>query len=431
MKYINLWTVVMILCSAVAAMGGGYYFQKPDLLDMPDNARVLVYDANTNTDKNVTGGFLKGYFSLNGHKHVFGNISGLQSALDGKSNVGHGHTIPYITGLQAILDGKVDLTDYRLSNARAPLPHSQTASTITDFVQAAAAASPVQSVAGKIGAVTLTPLDVGLEETCTGRVSTDGIDGSFIYTGSTAPAADLGVERDFYLQSNGDYYRKEGAPPTWVLKGSLLGPASTVPGPPGPANALTIGTVTAGAPGTAAAAITGTPPSQVLSLTIPKGDPGPANTLAIGTVTTGNAGTAAAATITGAAPSYTLSLTIPKGDPGDPGTINRDQILTQLEVASDTIVYLQPATNSPTAGGLVINDYLGNAAVILRTGSVEVRDTAGVPLAKIDRAAGSVATYDTSGNVVVKHDRTGLYGLYADGSTGFSWSRSSRAVVIQ
>src|SRR6478736_8790978 len=43
-------------------------------------------------------------------------------------------------------------------------------------------------------------------------------------------------------------------------------------GGPGPANVLTIGTVTQGA--TASATITGTPPAQVLNLVLPKGDPG-------------------------------------------------------------------------------------------------------------------------------------------------------------
>lgn len=45
-------------------------------------------------------------------------------------------------------------------------------------------------------------------------------------------------------------------------------------GPPGPPNALSIGTVTTGAPGSqAAATITGTAPAQTLSLTIPTGSP--------------------------------------------------------------------------------------------------------------------------------------------------------------
>lgn len=49
------------------------------------------------------------------------------------------------------------------------------------------------------------------------------------------------------------------------------------------------------------------------------GPTGPANSLSIGTVTTGSAGSSASATITGTAPTQTLSLTIPKGDKGDKG----------------------------------------------------------------------------------------------------------------
>ena len=47
-----------------------------------------------------------------------------------------------------------------------------------------------------------------------------------------------------------------------------------------------------------------------------KGDTGPANKLTIGTVTKG---TEAAATITGSAPNQTLNLVLPKGDKGDKG----------------------------------------------------------------------------------------------------------------
>jgi len=85
-------------------------------------------------------------------------------------------------------------------------------------------------------------------------------------------------------------------------------------------NSLSIGTVTSGT--AASATITGSAPSQVLNLVLPKGDAGstgatgPANAVSIGTVT---AGTAASATITGSAPSQTLNLVLPKGDKGDTG----------------------------------------------------------------------------------------------------------------
>ncbi len=67
-----------------------------------------------------------------------------------------------------------------------------------------------------------------------------------------------------------------------ITNGSLVFPdgtlqsTATLQGPAGPANSLSVGTVTTGAPGSAAAAtITGTPPSQVLNLTIPQGSAGP------------------------------------------------------------------------------------------------------------------------------------------------------------
>ena len=116
------------------------------------------------------------------------------------------------------------------------------------------------------------------------------------------------------------------------------------------ASRLTVGTVTTGAPGSAAAvSIAGAAGSQTVSFTIPRGDvgatgqqgatgpqgqqgiqgpkgdtgdtgaTGPANTLAIGTVTTGAAGSSAAATITGTSPNQTLNLTIPRGIQGPQG----------------------------------------------------------------------------------------------------------------
>ena len=51
-------------------------------------------------------------------------------------------------------------------------------------------------------------------------------------------------------------------------------------------------------------------------VTVNKGDQGPANTLTIGTVTTGEPGTQASATITGESPNQVLNLTIPRGNAG-------------------------------------------------------------------------------------------------------------------
>lgn len=82
---------------------------------------------------------------LNTNAHGISNIAGLQSALDGKSNVGHAHTIASVTSLQSALDGKEPVfskntgfnknfgstsgtvcqgNDSRLSDARMPLTHT-------------------------------------------------------------------------------------------------------------------------------------------------------------------------------------------------------------------------------------------------------------------------------------------------------------------
>lgn len=79
----------------------------------------------------------------------------------------------------------------------------------------------------------------------------------------------------------------------------------------------------------------GTLTQWLASLRGPKGDkgadstvPGPANKLTIGTVTTGAAGSNAAASITGTAPNQTLGLTIPQGVQGvrgPAGNVNIEQ----------------------------------------------------------------------------------------------------------
>jgi hypothetical protein len=91
-------------------------------------------------------------------------------------------------------------------------------------------------------------------------------------------------------------------------------------GPTGPANSLSIGTVTTGAAGSSAsAAITGTAPTQTLSLTIPRGDAGVDSEITVGTVTTGSPGSSASVTNSGTVNDVVLDFTIPRGDKGDKG----------------------------------------------------------------------------------------------------------------
>ena len=106
----------------------------------------------------------------------------------------------------------------------------------------------------------------------------------------------------------------------------------------GPANTLTIGSVTKG--DEASANITGESPNQVLNLVLPKGDQGeqgvqgvqgnvgPANTLTIGTVTSGDV---ASATLSGESPNQVLNLVLPKGDQGDPGVAGGTMTVDDIE----------------------------------------------------------------------------------------------------
>jgi hypothetical protein len=123
----------------------------------------------------------------------------------------------------------------------------------------------------------------------------------------------------------------------WINVGPLRGPTgptgatgatgadSTVPGP---ANTLTVGSVTKATDDTAVVTITGTSPNQTIDFTLPRGlqgiqgeqgIDGPANELSVGTVTTGDPGTSAVVEITGSSPNQTINFTIPEGLQGETG----------------------------------------------------------------------------------------------------------------
>jgi hypothetical protein len=89
----------------------------------------------------------------------------------------HTHPISDVTNLQTALDGK------------AASSHTHTASQVTDFNTAAAAAAPVQSVAGRTGAVTLAVADVSGAVASTDSRLTDSrqptLHGSTHHTGGT------------------------------------------------------------------------------------------------------------------------------------------------------------------------------------------------------------------------------------------------------
>lgn len=83
-----------------------------------------------------------------------------------------------------------------------------------------------------------------------------------------------------------------------------------------------------------------------------EGPPGPANTLTVGTVTTGDPGTPADVTITGDAPDQTISFTIPKGDPGDAGAGNPSAAdITDATATGQALITAADAAAARTAIG--------------------------------------------------------------------------------
>jgi len=95
-----------------------------------------------------------------------------------------------------------------------------------------------------------------------------------------APANSFGINGQFAWDSDAKILYGPKANGVWPAGVNLAGPA----GAAGPANSLTIGTVTTGSP--AAATITGTAPNQTLNLTIPPGPPGGLTARQTTTVTT-------------------------------------------------------------------------------------------------------------------------------------------------
>lgn len=98
---------------------------------------------------------------------------------------------------------------------------------------------------------------------------------------------------------------------------------------------LTIGTVTEGP---ADATITGTSPSQVLNLVIPKGATGSAASIAVGSVSTGSPGSSVIVNNSGTSSNAVLDFTIPRGDTGEDGPPNVLTIGTVTEGPADATI---------------------------------------------------------------------------------------------
>ena len=206
-----------------------------------------------------------------------------------------------------------------------------------------------------------------------------------------------------------------------------------IQGEPGPSNSLSIGNVTKGE--VPSASITGESPNQVLNLTLPKGDKGdmgprgyqglkgetgPANTLTIGTVTKSDT---PSATITGESPNQVLNLVLPKGDPGEQG-IQGEQGVSGVWVGE----------NEPTGDYNVWIDENGEVSTIPTKLSELTNDTGFITNADIIKTGITDPNTETVGNFVgqiyCNTRKDTAYQLVSitkiDGETYYNWTKLVR-----
>jgi hypothetical protein len=118
-------------------------------------------------------------------------------------------------------------------------------------------------------------------------------------------------------------------------------------GPTGPANVLTVGTVTTGNPDSdAEVTITGTSPEQIINFAIPG-----AADVQIGTVTTGTPATPASVTDVGSGGNVVLDFVIPKGEAGELGDLSATSPVTYI---SNTIGFDWDATELDDIGNVSV-----------------------------------------------------------------------------
>lgn len=105
-------------------------------------------------------------FSTASHIHTIANVSGLQTAIDGKAGISHTHTISSISDLQVVLDGK------------ASVAHTHTIGNITGLSEALSLKADVTHT-HTIANIT------GLQTALDGKASTTSINGKLDLTGGT------------------------------------------------------------------------------------------------------------------------------------------------------------------------------------------------------------------------------------------------------
>lgn len=190
----------------------------------------------------------------------------------------------------------------------------------------------------------------------------------------------------------GDYVGSTGYVSNIAAAIDIRGPQG-IGGGAGPSNVLSIGTVTGGA--TASATITGTSPSQVLNLVLPKGDPGTngtdglAATIAVGTVTTGAPGTSATVVNSGTSSAAVFDFIIPRGDTGAGGGGSGD-VVGPASATNNGVALFDGTTGKLIKDGGVLGTAAFEAATSFATAAQGTKADTAVQ-------SGSLATVATSG----------------------------------
>ena len=217
----------------------------------------------------------------------------------------------------------------------------------------------------------------------TGATGGPGASGNGILSGTGSPAAGLGVNGDWYIDTGADAIYGPKTAGAWGSPTSLVGPAGAAgaTGSQGPAATIAVGTVTTGAAGSSASIVnSGTTGAAVFDFTIPRGEvgntgptgatgstgpQGQAATISVGSVTTGAAGGSASVTNTGTSSAAVLAFTIPRGDTGSAGAAGETgpQGLQGPQGLAGTITVGTVTTGSPGTSATVTNTGTSSAAV--------------------------------------------------------------------
>lgn len=203
-----------------------------------------------------------------------------------------------------------------------------------------------------------------------------------------------------------------GVSPNQELNLTLRRGPQGIQGIQGVGATVSVGATTTGAPGSSASVInSGTAGDAVFDFVIPRGDQGQAATVQVGTTTTGAAGTSASVNNVGTSSDAVLNFVIPRGDTGIQGEVGPANTLTVGTVSStDTEPQVTITGSSPNQ---VINFVLQRGP----QGPQGIQGEQGIP------GEGSVNTVngDPGPDIVLDYADVGAEPAITGGTTAQFW----------